>query len=34
MDRREFAGLLPALMAGLALVPGSAEAQGGGAAND
>ena len=30
MDRREFGGLLPALMAGLALVPGSAEAQGGG----
>ena len=29
MDRREFAGLLPALMAGLALAPESAEAQGG-----
>jgi quercetin dioxygenase-like cupin family protein len=28
MDRREFGGLLPALMAALALVPESAEAQG------
>jgi quercetin dioxygenase-like cupin family protein len=28
MDRREFAGLLPVLMAGLALAPESAEAQG------
>ena len=34
MDRREFAGLLPALMAGLALVPESAEAQSGGLAGD
>ena len=29
MDRREFAGLVPALMAGLALTPENVEAQGG-----